>query len=221
MASVTPIKGDTYADQVHALLTGIANGLGDEYVDTSANTGKLSRNRKGDGVLSIDGGAARVVFEMTDSARRGWTPYLDEAERNRDATAALGLVRTIDQNEGHTVRNLGPRRIVMAFDPERDDPSLLRTVVMVLRTASLAVSSRSGAHEIATAEEKVAAALTALTDIDEIKKVSEAISKNASKIDSRCSRITTTVNRLLNEALDALGGVDLRAAELQSQEGAA
>ena len=59
---------------------------------------------------------------MTDSARTGWTDYLDEAERNRDAVARLGLVRTAEQNGGPPIRASGPRRIVMAFDPGTDDP---------------------------------------------------------------------------------------------------
>ena len=58
----------------------------------------------------------------------------------------------------------------MAFDPEHDDPELLRTVVMLLRAAALAASARTGATEIATAEEKIDEALEQLGKIDEIKK---------------------------------------------------
>jgi hypothetical protein len=98
LTKVTPIKGNSYASQAHAVMVGIAAGLGDDYTDTSSTTGRLPRCKKGDGVLSVNDGAARVVIEMTDSARTGWTEYFGEAERNRDAVASLGLVRTIDQN---------------------------------------------------------------------------------------------------------------------------
>src|SRR3954463_15691846 len=108
---------------------GIAAGLGDEYTETGATVGQLSRAKKGDGLLDLSGGSARLVLEMTDSNRTGWTAYLDEAERNRGANASLGLVRHIDQNAGQTFRSLGNRRVVMAFDPGNDDPELLRTVV--------------------------------------------------------------------------------------------
>jgi len=100
LAKVTPIKGESYAGSAHTVLVGIAAGLGDDYADTSATTGRLPRCKKGDGVLSLNDGAARVVIEMTDSSRTGWTDYFAEAERNRDAVASLGLVRTIDQNGG-------------------------------------------------------------------------------------------------------------------------
>lgn len=104
LAKVTPIKGDSYANRIHTLLFGIAKGLGDEYDDTSALVGHLRRCQNGDGVLSVNAGAARVFLEMTDSARAGWTDYLDEAERNRDAAASLGLVRATEQNGGQAIR---------------------------------------------------------------------------------------------------------------------
>jgi hypothetical protein len=96
----------------------------------SASAGNVPPSKKGDGVLTIGGGAARVAVEMTDSTRAGWAEYLDEAERNRQAGSALGLVRTSDQNGGQTIRVLGTRRIVLAFDPTSDEPDLVRTIVM-------------------------------------------------------------------------------------------
>lgn len=117
LASVTPIKGATFEDQIHDLMRDIAAGVADEYEDTTSTVGLVSRSKKGDGLLRI----------ASDSARSGWTDYFDEAERNRGAVAGIGVVRSIGQNAGKTVRALGPRRIVIAFDPDRDDPELLRT----------------------------------------------------------------------------------------------
>jgi hypothetical protein len=219
LAKVTPIKGDSYATQVHTLMHGIACGLGDEYVDTGAVVGLLPRCKKGDGLLTVDGGAARVALEMTDSARAGWGDYLDEAERNRAAAASLGLVRTSSQNGGQTVRVLGSRRVVMAFDPENDDPDLLRTVVMLMRTAALTASARTGATEIATAEEKVSEALTQLTKIDAVKSLAGSIQKNAAKIESECTSLNSGIRRLLDQALVALAGAD-SAAEMAPIESA-
>lgn len=207
LAKVTPIKGDSYANRIHTLLFGIATGLGDEYDDTSALVGHLPRCRKGDGVLTVNAGAARVVLEMTDSARAGWTDYLDEAERNRDAAASLGLVRAAEQNGGQAIRVIGPHRVVMAFDPENDDPDLLRTVVLLLRTVAVTASARKGAHEVATAEEKINEALAQLAKIDSVKKLSASIQKSATKIDGECNSLNTGIRRLLDDALVALAGV--------------
>ncbi|MFZ1285667.1 MAG: Fis family transcriptional regulator, partial [Candidatus Phosphoribacter sp.] len=138
-ASVTPLKGGTYEDAIHQAMHQVAVGLGDEYLETGTKGGAISgHNKKGDGVLVVGGGPARVVLEMTDSASRDWGNYLDEAERNRQAGASLGLVPALAQNAGQGLRVLGPRRVVMAFDPAQDDLGLLRSVVQLLRMAAIA-----------------------------------------------------------------------------------
>jgi hypothetical protein len=204
LAKITPIKGDSFENAVNAVLCEIAAGLGDEYVDTRATVGNVPRSKKGDGVLQVDDGTTRVVLEMTDSTRTGWIEYLDEAERNRLAGAALGVVRSAEQNGGQSIRVFGARRIVMAFDPESDDPALLRTVVMLMRTAALTALSRRGVAQMATAEEKITEAVTQLQRLDEVKKTAGAIQKSALKIETVCTGISSSIERLLNAALVAL-----------------
>ena len=122
-------------------------------------------SKKGDGVLVVAGGPARVVLEMTDSERRDWGDYLDEAERNRQATASLGLVPHADQNGGQGLRVLGPRRIVMVLDPATDDHALLRSVIQVLRMAAVAATVRQDDTDVQTAVERIAEALDVLPSI--------------------------------------------------------
>ena len=95
---------------------------------------------------------------------------------------------TPEQNAGQSIRVLSARRIVMAFDPATGNPDLLRTVVMLLRTASITAAGRSGANEIATAEEKLTEALGLLTKIDDIQKTVTSIHKSAAKIHLECDR---------------------------------
>lgn len=210
---VSPIKGDTYADGVHQRLQVLAAHHGDEYQDTSSQVGRIARCRKGDGVLVVPIGTgtqtARVVVEMTDSdtTRRGWTDYLDEAERNRDAVASLGLVRTVEQmTGGERLRAFGPRRMVLAFDPRADDPVLLKVVVQLLRTQATLALNRSGGERVHTAEEKLTEATCCLQKLTEVQKTAGSIRKGAEKIDLDCAGLHTTVQRLLAEALSALVG---------------
>jgi vacuolar-type H+-ATPase subunit E/Vma4 len=151
IAMLSPVKGDTYENAVNTVLFGIAAGLGDEYTDTRTIVGALTRSKKGDGLFTIDGGTARVVIEMTDSARAGWSEYFGEAERNRQATAALGVVKTPEQNGGQAIRVLGARRIVLAFDPASDDPELVRTILMVPDGAAHGCGGRGVASRRAAA----------------------------------------------------------------------
>jgi hypothetical protein len=213
IAKVTPIKGDTYASSIHRVMQQIAAGLGDEYTDTGSVTGVLPRCKKGDGLLTVNGGEAHVVLEMTDSVRAKWNDYLDEAERNREATASLGLVRELSQNEGQSIRALGSRRIVMVFDPTNDDAGLLRTVVQLLRVGAIAASSRRDSEGLETAEERITEAQEMLKKVDLIRKASGSIRKNADAIDRECNAVQTGVDRLLSQALDALAGVAIELAD--------
>lgn len=206
VTSRSPEKGFEYEDSMVVLLQDIAAGLGDEYADTRNTTGAISRCQKGDGVLTVEG-KTQVVVELTDSADRSWVPYFDVAERNREANASLGIVPTPEQNGGQSIRVLGTRRIVLAFDPRTDDHALLRTVVMLLRAAALTASSRRGAEEIATAEEKINAAIGQLEKIDKVKKLASLIQKNANKIETDCTAINAGIQRLLTDALTALSEV--------------
>lgn len=213
IAKVTPIKGDTYASSIHRVMLQIAAGLGDEYTDTGSLTGVIPRCKKGDGLLTVNGGEAHVVLEMTDSVRPKWNDYLDEAERNREASASLGLVRELSQNSGQTIRSLGSRRIVMVFDPAHDDAGLLRTVVQLLRVGAIAASSRRDSEGLETAEERITEAQEMLKKVDVIRKASGSIRKNADTIDRECNAVQTGVDRLLSQALDALAGVAIEVAD--------
>ena len=166
----------------------------------------ISRCEKGDAVLAIDGGRVNLVLEMTDSTRTAWNPYLDEAERNRNAQASLGLVRSPDQLHGNGLQSYVSRRIVLAFDPENDDPDLPRTVVQLLRLSALSAAARQHSGEIQTAQEKVAEALALLSKIDGIKTTAGQIKKSATKIDAESDSLATDLARLLSQAQSALAG---------------
>jgi hypothetical protein len=219
LSKVTPLKGVTYAHDVHAVMQDVAAGLGDEYTDTGALTGAVARSKKGDGLLTVEGGPARVVLEMTDSARTGWNAYLDEAERNREAAASLGLVRQTAQNAGHSIRALTGRRIVMAFDPQTDDPSLLRTVVQLLRVAAVAASARQDSGGIRTANERIDEALAVISTIDGIRKAAGSIRKGADTIETQGADLQTTLARLLTQARTALAGAEPLSADALAAAG--
>jgi hypothetical protein len=121
-------------------------------------------------------------------------------------------VRTPEQNGNQTIRVLGARRVVLAFDPTCDDPDLVRTVVMLLRASALTAVSRRGGDQLDTAEEKITEAITQLDKLDDIKKAAGSIHKSADKIESSCTGINSSIQRLLAEALAALESVEEDAA---------
>ncbi len=218
-ASVTPLKGSTFESEVNGVMEDLAAGLGDEYADTGGVSGAIQRCFKGDGVLTIAAGQTRVVVEMHDSVdRRVWNDYLDEAERNREAAGSIGIVRNAGQNKGQTIRVLGPRRVIVAFDPTSDDSDLLRTVVQLVRAAAIAASSRRDVEGLETAEENIRAAAGLLEGINAIRKAAGSVRKSADTIDKECNSVQTGVGRHLGVALDALAGVALEAVELDASD---
>ena len=206
--SASTQKGAGYEQQVHELMRMVAAGLGDEYVETGTVTGLRTRSKKGDGLLSVAGGDVRVVLEMTDSSRSGWSSYLQAAEENRAALASLGLVRSPDQLSGHSVVTLGARRIVLAFDPETDDPELLRVVVQLLRHSAQSAAARASDGEVAAADEAMSEALAVLVRLDSVKRAVQDIRKGAEKIDNDAVTLKSELTRLLIEARSALSGVN-------------
>lgn len=211
VVSTTALKGGTYEENAHAALAGLAAGLGDEYHETGTIVGLKSRNKKGDGVLAVNGGDVRIVVEMTDSNRPKWSGYLREAEENRDALASLGLARSCDQLGGQTLLVLGPRRLVLAYDPEHDDTQLLRCAVLLLRQAAEAAASRVDSGEIATADEALAEAVAKLEHLGRIKKSAGTIRRGVDAIETDATTLQTELLRLLTQARSVLAGVRLDA----------
>lgn len=205
VVSTSTLKGDEFEDTLQGLLAELAAGFGDEYRVTARKAGRFPNNKKGDGVLAVNGGDVRVAVEMSDSQRNGWSDYLRDTERNRDAVASLGIVRSSEQLGGHSVLSLGPRRIVVAFDPDAGSTDLLRTVLQLLRLAALAAASRQQDGDVRVADEKIAAALAVLVRIDEITKSVGLIQRHAKTIGGESDELRTEISRLLTQARAALG----------------
>lgn len=183
----------------------LAVGLGDEYAETGTLGGLVQGSRKGDGVLTVMGGPARVVVEMHDAkARRDWTAYLEESERNRGANASIGVVPTLAQNNDQQVRVMRPRRVVVVFDPQTDDPAMMRLAIQILRVASLAAAHEGHTGAVEVAREHVAQALTELSRIQKIRTSASVVKKEADKVDRQAEQLETQLSRLLLQTQTAL-----------------
>ena len=221
VASVTPLKGATFEDGAGSALEQIASSLGEEFVVTGSATGSLPTSKKGDGVVVLAGGVARIVVEMHNgSGRRDWNGYLEEAERNRDAVASLGIVPDLAANVGQSLRVLGPRRLVLAYTPGEDE-SLLRSAVILLRLLAFAAVRGDAGADLALVRERLTEATDALSKFAAIRKNAGAILKSAKAIDLDADALETTLHRLLIQASTALEGVgsgDQPAASLDTDD---
>lgn len=207
LASVTPLKGAAFEDSAGSALVQIATALGEEFVVTGSVVGSLPSSKKGDGVVVLGGGVARIVIEMHNgSGRRDWNGYLEEAERNRDAVASLGIVPDPAANAGQSLRVLGPRRLVLAYTPG-DDDSLLRSTMILLRLLALAAVHGDPGEDLALVRQSLSEATDALGKIAVVRKSAGAILKSAKAIDLDADALETTLRRLLTQAATALEGI--------------
>ena len=147
---------------------------------------------------------AAVVVEMSDSVRRTWPEYLAAAESTCGAQASLGLVPTVSLLQGSSVRCLAARRIVMAFDPDTDDPQLLRTVVQLLRLGAVAATSRVGNVGVTTADEALNEALTTIERFDKIQRSGNLIRQHANTIAVEAGSLQDLLQQMLTKARTAL-----------------
>jgi hypothetical protein len=209
-AQVTPLKGSSFEAAVHETVGTLAARWGDQYDVTARTAGTMPRGMKGDGVLTISGQprapeGVRVVLEMSDSVRRDWPAYLDDSLRNRRAHAALGIVRSADQvPDDARIRIYGSNRIVMAFDPDREDPATLQTVLLLLRLQAVLAASRTGTAHVRTAEEKIAEAMAALGQLDDLQRTASLTRSHADKIVTGLGALQSSLARSLAEAEHAL-----------------
>lgn len=214
LASITPLKGADYEQDICAALEQLAAAMGAEFTPTGASVGSVPNSKKGDGVLTLKGGAAKVVIEMHDGAgRRDWNAYLADAERNREAVASLGLVPHRDHNAGHVVRVLGPRRLVLAYAPG-DDPAILRATVQLVELVALAAVSRSTTTDLAIAEQRITEAVATLQKIATIRSDAGSIRKSADRIDRDAESLDTALRRLLDQTKSAIQGAQIQGAKV-------
>jgi hypothetical protein len=207
VASLTPLKGATFEDGAGSAVEQIASSLGEEFVVTGSAAGSLPTSKKGDGVVVLAGGVARIVVEMHNgSGRRDWNGYLEEAERNRDAVASLGIVPDLAANVGQSLRVLGPRRLVLAYTPG-DDESLLRSAVVLLRLLALASVRGDAGADLALVRQRLTEATAALSMFAVIRKNAGAILRSVTAIDRDADALETTLHRLLTQAATALEGI--------------
>lgn len=202
----TTLKGFDYEAQVNDICRGLASDMGDEFRDTTTETGLLPRNKKGDGVFYIAGDMARIVIESHDGESKEWGQYLAEAERNRGASVSIGLVRHLADNHGSLMRVIGPKRVVLAFDPDVDDVEVLRTVVLLMKTGALATSGQFDSARVAEANGGIREAMSLIEGLDEAKKSAAAIRGHVDKIEFSVNKAAAGVQRELQRALNALSG---------------
>ncbi len=207
--AVSSAKGQPFEESIGLQLEDVAAGLGGTYTAVGNTTGAVRGCKKGDGILEVpaaDGsGAVRVVVEMTTTgASRKWPLYLDEAERNREAQASLGIVPRPDLVPGgNLLASVGGSRIVLSAG-EDTDPGLLRAacVLLVLRAQRDIVAKRGG--DLTPVDDRLAEAQNLLDTLAEVLKTAAGVKAGASKVVASLEAVHAAMARCMLQARAAL-----------------
>jgi len=152
----------------------------------------------------------RIVVEMTTTgAARKWGPYLDEAERNREADASIGVVPNTVLVPGRAALTLvAPNRIVVAHDSDGGH-ALLRAaaVLLTLRVQREAVRARDGV-DLGMADARIAEAERLLGTLSEVLKAAAGVKAGAAKVVTGIEATHDSLARTLALARAALCSVD-------------
>ena len=105
---------------------------------------------------------------------------------------------------GRSLQCIGVRRLVMAFDPDTDEPALLRSIVQLLRLSASAADARVDDAWAHTVEEKLNEALGTITKITDIHHSAGLVIRHAKTIERTASELESTLERLLSVARLAL-----------------
>jgi len=229
VANRSNIKGGEFEDRMNDEMDALAAEMSAEYLRTGQTPGALKgegSQLKGDGVWLRDGAAVALEFHngMSRSANAatradGWTGYLSTAMRNRQASAALGVVLTPEQNKGQVFREFGANMAVLACDPDNpDDMIRLRFVmqVMVLVARNHLPASAGGegnetasltdrlVGDLATARRALEGMRAGMDAVTEIEKLAAKTSQNANTLHDRAQALKLSLIAPLDRAREAI-----------------
>lgn len=204
------IGGLEYEDVALTYVQRLASLAGDECERTGNVTGRVSKSKKGDGVIHLMVGGvdqARVVVEAKNKAlsRREWEEEAKGAKENRAAGSFLGLCKHVeDMPTGGRLMVLSPTDIVIAFNPESDDLELLTLTYQLLKLNTQRGYGTLDEVNAVIVNEALDEALAALERFDGIGKQVSAIRNAADKIKQDAEGIRESVQRSLQRAAAAL-----------------
>ena len=213
--------GLEYEDIAVQHLQRIASAAQDDCEATGDVTGRIPRNKMGDAVIDLKVGGklyARMVMEAKNKAlsKLDWEREEKGAKENRAASGFIGMCKHLkDMPNGSRLLILDPQSIVLAYNPEIDDPQLLALVYQVVKMNTL--NNAGGFDGINMAEVNVSLqeALTALERFDELGKQVSAIENAAKKIRKEADDIRTSVSTHIGQVQRAIA-TELEPAALEA-----
>jgi hypothetical protein len=195
LMSETTKGGDIYEVEAIKAMQVIAGWAGDDCLAVGNVTGRIPKSKKGDGVVDLRVGAtvfARIAVECKDSnlTKTEWIKEAEGSKANRAATGFIGLCKSQDDMPGkNRMVVLDAQSIVLAYDPQKDDPQVLHLVYQVVKLNTLRATGNLEDLDMASINKQLEDALAALKKFDNISKQASAIENSVKSIRKEASEI--------------------------------
>ena len=202
----TTMGGLAYEDVAIGIVQRIAAMAGDDCESTGHITGRVSKSKKGDGVVDLKVGATvadRVVIEAKNKAlsKLDWERESLGSKDNRAANGFIGLCKHLDDMpNGSRIMILDSQSIVLAFDPDNDDAQILYLVYQLVKMNTLSNSGQLDEVNIVEVRRSLDDAMKALEKFDNLTKNASAIENSAASIKKDALAIRTIITDRLGAA---------------------
>ena len=210
-------KGIPFEDSVFEVLAQIATASADEAIKTGQTSGLIKNCKKGDVTVSVNKLASRghnvnIVFEAKSMAmsRDEWRKELNLAMTNRAAEISVAVVQTVDQMPNKSRTSIQDnQQLMVAFDPEFDDPAVLACIYNVAKAYAVSRSVEGTQVNFKVIQEAVQQLLFSISDLESIEGALKTSHKALEKIDSARINIKGTIQNQ-SQRLSSLIGCNLQ-----------
>jgi len=210
-------KGLPFEDSVFEVLAQIATASADEAIKTGQTSGLIKNCKKGDVTVSVNKLASRghnvnIVFEAKSMAmsRDEWRKELNLAMTNRAAEISVAVVQFVDQMPNKSRTSIQDnQQLMVAFDPEFDDPAVLACIYNVAKAYAVSRSLEGTQVNFKVIQEAVQQLQFSISDLESIEGALKTSHKALEKIDSARINIKGTIQNQ-SQRLSSLIGCNLQ-----------
>lgn len=210
-------KGLPFEDSIFEVLSQIATASADEAIKTGQTSGLIKNCKKGDVTVSVNkltsrGHNVNIVFEAKSTAmsRDDWRKELNLAMTNRAAEISVAVVQTVDQMPNKSRTSIQDnQQLMVAFDPEFDDPAVLACIYNVAKAYAVSRSLEGSQVNFKVIQEAVQQLQFSISDLESIEGALKTSHKALEKIDSARINIKGTIQNQ-SQRLSSLIGCNLQ-----------
>ena len=202
--------GMVYEDDVFVVFQDICSAMGDDCEQTGKKVGLIPRQKWGDAVSELKIGSevhARIAMEAQNSklTKVAWEKECERSKANRGAKGFIGLCKHLDDMpNANRILMLKDQSVVLAFDPEVDNPDLLRLTYQFVKMNTLSGAGVINELNIAEVNRCLEDAIRGLEKFNSISTKARSIYRIAAEIEDEANSLKKFTSGHLSSARSAM-----------------